>query len=131
MSNYLFLYGTLQPDHAPAEIIRASKKLRRVCEGSVRGTLYDLGDYPGAVLDNSAGGSIYGTVFELPNDEDLLTALDQYEDFHPENVQGSLFVRTLHPVMLASGEFLQCWMYVYNRDPVGARRIPSGRYSRI
>src|SRR6266480_2953212 len=106
MSSYLFLYGTLQPDHAPAEIAPMVKELRRVGEGTMRGLLYDFGAYPGLVLDESADGCIYGTVFELTDDEELLRALDGYEDFDPENAQASLFVRAVQPVTLANGRAL-------------------------
>ena len=126
--SYLFLYGSLLPGDAPAEIAPAIAKLRSLGAGTVRGLLYDLGEYPGAVLDDSAGGHIHGAIFELPEDEELLSALDTYEDFHPNDAEGSLFVRMLQPVVFANGELLQCWMYVYNRDPGAARLIPSGRW---
>ena len=131
MSGRIFLYGTLLPQHAPEEIAPAVAKLRRLGEGAVRGLLFDLGDYPGAVLDESAAGHIYGTIFELPDEEELLSLFDLYEGFDPENVEASLFVRTLCPAALASGEELQCWIYVYNREPLNAHRILSGRYPGI
>jgi gamma-glutamylcyclotransferase (GGCT)/AIG2-like uncharacterized protein YtfP len=93
--------------------------------------LYDFGDYPGAVLDATASSQTHGTVFELPDDDSVLSALDAYEDFHPDNVESSLFVRTLQPVTLVNGDLVQCWIYVYNREPGGARPIPSGRYAGI
>jgi len=142
MSSYLFVYGTLLPQHAPREIEPAVAKLRRLDEGTVRGLLYDLGGYPGAVLDESEAGRIHGTVFELPDEDEfhpgmptagapgipLLQRLDDYEGFDPQNVQASLFVRKLCPVTLATGETLQCWIYLYNREPRNAPRIPGGRY---
>ena len=126
--SYLFLYGTLLPGHAPAEIAPAVAKLRRLGAGTTRGLLYDLGEYPGAVLDDSAGGHIHGTIFELPRAKEVLSALDTYEDFDPNEPQSSLFVRILQPITLPNGELLECWMYVYNRDPGDARLIPSGRW---
>ena len=72
MSEYLFAYGTLQPGLAPTKIARVAAKLRPVGEGFVRGVLYDLGGYPGAVPDPNAKGRIIGTVMELPEDEDCL-----------------------------------------------------------
>ena len=131
MSNNLFLYGTLLPEHAPGELALRLASLRRLGEGTVRGALYDFGEYPGAVLDANAGGSVYGTIFELPEDGELLRILDNYEGFDPMNMQASLFVRVLQPVTLADGETVQCWMYLYNRKPGDARRIPSGRYAGI
>lgn len=128
MSDYLFTYGTLHPEHAPDEIALAVEKLRPVGKGFVHGVLYDLGDYPGAVLDPSSKRRISGTVFRLPEDADVLRQLDQYEGFNPDAPGKSLFIRTRHPVVLASGRTLECWIYVYNGKPEDARILPSGRY---
>ena len=77
MRQYLFAYGTLQPGLAPTKIARVAAKLRPVGEGFVRGVLYDLGGYPGAVADPSAMGKIAGTVMELPEEEGVLERLDR------------------------------------------------------
>ena len=63
MSDTLFAYGTLRPGHAPDEIAPAVEKLRRVGEGFVTGVLYDLGNYPGAVLDPSSTQKILAPCF--------------------------------------------------------------------
>jgi len=126
MSEYLFAYGTLQHGHAPGEIAATVAKLCPVGEGFVAGTLYDLGEYPGAILDPSPTRNIYGTVFELPEDAELLRQLDAYEGFNPNNPDQSLFVRTMQTVMLMAGGELPCWVYEYNRSPVGARIVESG-----
>jgi gamma-glutamylcyclotransferase (GGCT)/AIG2-like uncharacterized protein YtfP len=65
MSDFLFTYGTLQPGDAPDEIASTLARLRPVGKGFVHGVLYDLGDYPGAVLDPSSKRRISGTVFRL------------------------------------------------------------------
>ena len=51
MSDYLFVYGTLQPGFAPGEIAEAAVKLQAVGRGFVFGEFFELGGYPGAVLD--------------------------------------------------------------------------------
>src|SRR5207302_11515365 len=90
------------------------KLLRRVGRGSVRGRLYDLGDYPGAVLSRT-GPVIAGQVFELPEDPDVLRRLDEYEGFDPSHPEASLFVRMKWPVTLRNGKKMSCWVYAYNR----------------
>jgi gamma-glutamylcyclotransferase (GGCT)/AIG2-like uncharacterized protein YtfP len=115
MSNLLFAYGTLLPGRAPDEIAGAVDKLQPIEQGFVRGTLYDLGGYPGAILDPSSQQAIAGTVLQLPEDADLLRQLDDYEGFDPSAPAESLFLRVLHPVSVASGRTLPCWVYVYNR----------------
>jgi gamma-glutamylcyclotransferase (GGCT)/AIG2-like uncharacterized protein YtfP len=125
MTAYLFTYGTLHPDHAPAEIAPAAEMLRPVAEGFVRGQLYDLGDYPGAVLDPSSPQQISGTVFQLPADPAILRQLDEYEGFDPDAPEQSLFLRVQCPVALANGGAFTCWIYVYNGKPEPARIVAS------
>jgi gamma-glutamylcyclotransferase (GGCT)/AIG2-like uncharacterized protein YtfP len=120
MSECLFVYGTLLPGRAPAEVADAVRRLRRVGPGHVQGRLYDLGDYPGAILDRSSHSRIPGQVFELPDDETVLASLDEYEEFRPEDPRHSLFLRIKSPVTMADGHRLDCWMYVYNREPGSA-----------
>ena len=121
---HLFVYGTLRPGHAPPGIAAQVARLREVGRGSVRGRTYDLGEYPGAVLDASSGTTIAGTVLALPDDLRVLAALDAYEGFDPTSPAQSLFVRVRTPVTLADGQTLECWMYVrgVNADPQGSRQ---------
>lgn len=128
MSAYLFTYGTLQPGLAPADVAPLVEKLKPIGEGSVCGLLYDLGGHPGAIIDPSTDQKIKGLVLELPKDEDLLPALDAYEEFNPAAPERSPFLRILRPVELASGGTLDCWVYIYNRNPGSAPVIPDGRF---
>jgi gamma-glutamylcyclotransferase (GGCT)/AIG2-like uncharacterized protein YtfP len=130
MSEYLFAYGTLQPGLAPKSMAQATAKLRAVGPGFVRGVLYDLGHYPGAIADASATGKISGTVMELPDDSDVLRALDDYEGFDPQSPDTSEFVREQQEVGLASGGTLMCWFYRYNRKIDAARVFPSGEWQK-
>jgi gamma-glutamylcyclotransferase (GGCT)/AIG2-like uncharacterized protein YtfP len=122
--HYLFSYGTLLPRLAPAEIRPTVQRLRRVGKGFVRGQLFDLGEYPGAVLGRS-GSPIAGQIFELPNDPEVLHRLDEYEGFDPSRPGASLFVRKRRYVQLEDGSRVFCWVYAYNR-PVKAERAVSG-----
>jgi gamma-glutamylcyclotransferase (GGCT)/AIG2-like uncharacterized protein YtfP len=90
--------------------------------------LYDLGDYPGVVLDPDSPQEIFGTVSRLPQDEGFLRLLDEYEGFDPAAPDSSLFIRALHPVLLSTGHTLPCWIYVYNGTLDSARIVPEGRY---
>lgn len=112
MLGYLFIYGTLHPDRAPDEIAEAARRLQPFGPAALRGRVYNLGDYPGLVLD-PAGGLVQGEVFILP-DEPTLAQLDAYEDFRPDDREGSLFLRTSATVTMQDGSQLLCWVYVYN-----------------
>jgi len=100
-----------------------------IARGSARGTLYDLGGYPGAVLDPHAETIIHGVIYNLPGDPALLAQLDEYEEFDPDSPGESLFRRILHPVTMANNGALPCWIYVYNRTPADAPVIPGGKYT--
>jgi gamma-glutamylcyclotransferase (GGCT)/AIG2-like uncharacterized protein YtfP len=121
MTQHLFAYGTLQTGLAPAEIAPLVARLRILGEGFTFGRLYDLGAYPGAVLDPASAWCVYGTVFELPEDAKILHALDAYE--------GVDFVRMAQLVMLAERQALDCWVYDYRGRISEDRFIQSGRWT--
>jgi gamma-glutamylcyclotransferase (GGCT)/AIG2-like uncharacterized protein YtfP len=108
MSEYLFLYGTLLPGDATDESSRIVRRLKRVGSATIRGRLYDFGEYPGAVLDRTAKSSIKGELFELPNDDSALKALDDYEEFNRTDRKNSLFVRTRTVATLQGGRPAKC-----------------------
>ncbi len=122
---YVFFYGTLLPRLAPAEIRPAVRRLRRVGRGSVRGQLFDLGEYPGAILTRS-GPLIAGVVFELPDDPAALGQLDEYEGFDRAQPKSSLFVRKRRLAQLEDGRKVSVWVYAYNRPVKAARPVGGG-----
>jgi gamma-glutamylcyclotransferase (GGCT)/AIG2-like uncharacterized protein YtfP len=116
MSDRLFVYGTLHPDRAPSEIADVVKGLKPVGRGTIRGKLYDFGEYPGVVLDEKANERVDGEVFALPRDPDALARLDEYEEYRPHDPERSLFKRLKTTVTLLNGSRESCWVYVYNRN---------------
>ncbi|MGB7264938.1 MAG: gamma-glutamylcyclotransferase family protein [Terracidiphilus sp.] len=130
MSDYLFVYGTLLPGRVPRKIAPLAAKLRPVGEGFVRGVLYDLGRYPGAVPDPESKHRIAGTVMQLLDDTNLLSELDAYEGYNPNAPEKSEYIREKQSVMLATGETIECWFYRYNREPDASRIIASGAWER-
>jgi gamma-glutamylcyclotransferase (GGCT)/AIG2-like uncharacterized protein YtfP len=127
MSNLLFIYGTLDPQFAPDEISGVAAKLRPVSRGTMRGELYDFGEYPGAVR-RSRSGTVSGRIVALPDDPEVLRKLDEYEGYDPRDPSRSLFVRTRHYVMMPNGARRLCWVYLYNGDPQSGRHLPAGKY---
>ncbi|QHN04918.1 gamma-glutamylcyclotransferase [Granulicella sp. WH15] len=112
----LFVYGTLHPERAPEEIAAAVGKLRPVGQGTIRGKLYDLGEFPAVVVNGGRGQKVSGSVFALPDDPETLASLDDYEEFSPSDPTNSLFVRSKRMVTLADGRRRLCWVYVYNKE---------------
>ena len=113
MADQLFVYGTLHPDHAPAEIRDVVAQLRFAGVGTIQGRRFELAECP-AVLP-AKNSVVRGTVFTLPDDSRTLQKLDAYEEYDRDAPERSLFVRRKATVTLADGRRAKCWVYFYNR----------------
>ncbi len=113
MDALIFLYGTLRTGCAPREIAQAAVRLVSVGTATIRARAYDLGAYPGALLDDTA--TLRGEVFRVP-DGVTLAELDSYEDFRAHDLTGSLFLRVEAVAAMDDGTAVPCWVYVYNGD---------------
>ncbi len=94
LNPYLFVYGTLMNQEIePAASLM--KGCSFFCKGKFPGRLYDLGEYPGAVL--SAGGKnfVYGDVVLMETPDLTLKLLDDYEGFGEDQERPNLFVRKM------------------------------------
>jgi gamma-glutamylcyclotransferase (GGCT)/AIG2-like uncharacterized protein YtfP len=120
----LFVYGTLRKGF-PLHRHLAGKS---VCigTGTIRGLLYDLGSYPGAVASND--GEVHGELYELQGGSEQLKQLDQIEGFDPEHPEDSLFLRAVTEVQLPDGASTTTWVYLLPAKPASAQLIPGGDY---
>jgi len=125
-SNYLFVYGTLL-DESNEFAIYLKQNCSYFDKGKLKGRLYDLGEYPGAMADENYPGYIYGSIFELKNTAEALKYLDDYEGIGEDQKQPNLFTREMLKVETDSGR-IDCWVYLYNLPADGFRRIESGDY---
>ena len=71
----VFVYGTLRRGGPGAMPIRFPSS-KFIADAKVRGSLYDLGPYPGLLL-NESNALVIGEVYEV--DEELLNKLDDFE----------------------------------------------------
>ncbi len=127
-SEYLFVYGTLLPELAPAGMQKIVRQLEFINAGCVGGRLYDLGEYPGAVIDTASESVIIGKLFRLPEPMEVLARLDEYEGFDQASPDDSLFRRVSGEVTLAGARKIAGWIYVLNRCRTDAVLIPDGNY---
>jgi gamma-glutamylcyclotransferase (GGCT)/AIG2-like uncharacterized protein YtfP len=128
---YLFVYGTLLSELASPEMAGLIRQLGKVGPATTKGRLYDLGKYPGAIVDPSSRTLIYGEVYQLPPDKDSLAQLDLYEEYDPVAPQDSLFVRTKCLAKTFDGRTFECWIYSYNGSIKAAPLISSGNYAEL
>ena len=126
-NNYLFVYGTLLDEQNEFAIY-----LKQNCnfygKGRFKGKLYDLGEYPGAVLDEKGDNYVCGSILEVKNISEVLIRLDEYEGFGEEQDQPNLFIRKMTFVETKSRQ-IECWVYLYNLPVDGFKMIESGDYT--
>jgi gamma-glutamylcyclotransferase (GGCT)/AIG2-like uncharacterized protein YtfP len=125
-SNYLFVYGTLL-DESNEFAIYLKQNCKFYDKGKLKGILYDLGEYPGAIADENYPDYVYGSIFKLNNTSEALKYLDDYEGFGEDQELPNLFIRAMVSVETGSGQ-MDCWVYLYNLPVAGFRLIESGDY---
>ena len=127
-TQYLFCYGTLLRETAPQSMAALCRRLPRLAAASVAGHLYDLGTYPGLVLNRDGdddNGSVRGEIVAVQSSSDWLR-LDSYEGVDRAHPERSLYKRIRTIATTAAGEKVECWVYVYNRELKHAAKIDSG-----
>ncbi len=124
----LFVYGTLRRgfrSHSMLQRLHA----RFLTTGHVRGRLYDLGEYPGAVESASDAERVHGELYLLPKAAQSFSVVDRFEGFDPVHSRSNLFERMRTTVVLAGGGQTQAWIYWMGNVHRARRRVPSGNYA--
>jgi gamma-glutamylcyclotransferase (GGCT)/AIG2-like uncharacterized protein YtfP len=119
-SPFLFVYGTLRKGCANrfAQLLQA--QARWMGPARIRGKLYRIAEYPGAVLACSTYDWIQGELYKLADPDSLLPLLDEYE--------GAAYKRKLTHVFPGSGSQTEAWVYEYMLDITAKEQIPSGDF---
>jgi gamma-glutamylcyclotransferase (GGCT)/AIG2-like uncharacterized protein YtfP len=99
----VFVYGTLRRGSEGA-MSKRFPPAKFIAEGNVRGSLFDLGAYPG-LLTIESGSLVKGEVYQVDNE--TLSELDEFE-------ASSNYRRKQVDVLLAPGK-TTCW--IYEPDP--------------
>jgi gamma-glutamylcyclotransferase (GGCT)/AIG2-like uncharacterized protein YtfP len=122
---HLFIYGSFLREAAPPAIRALCKRLSHVASATVKGALYDVDGYPALTLDDSDDLPVHGEVVSVGSASAWLR-LDTYEGVDRLRTQRSPFRRVRTTAKTDTGERVECWVYVYNRDLSAARRIECG-----
>ncbi len=108
----IFVYGTLMHGELRHPTLMDSS----IGEGqpaSARGTILDLGDYPGMIAGDE--GVIHGEVYQIDQVYPTLQTLDTIEGFYGYDSNHSLFTRTIVQIDTEYGPEW-AWTYVYNKE---------------
>jgi len=107
----VFVYGTLRRGSARAMSIRFPGS-RFVADAKVSGSLYDLGAYPGLLLEES-NSMVIGEVYEVDNE--TLSKLDDFES-------SSHYWRKQVKISLGTHS-KKCWIYAPNPEAFSRRTL--------
>ena len=113
---HVFVYGTLRAGEVNDISVAAARNgialPTRIGAASVRGRLFDFGDYPGMVVDTAAG-PVVGDVYAI--DDVLVAVLDEIEEVYP-GVEGLFLARETH--VDVDGTRVPCRFYPVARESV-------------
>jgi len=126
--NYLFVYGTLRKDLSNQMYHILARYADFVGEGTFRGKLYDIGEYPGVVPSNDPSDVVRGEVYALRDPDRVLKVLDQYEGCGPDDPSSTEFRREKVVISMENGEKVNAWIYIYNCPTNGLNVILLGDY---
>jgi gamma-glutamylcyclotransferase (GGCT)/AIG2-like uncharacterized protein YtfP len=124
----VFVYGTLRPGQNNYLQLLVGKTLREV-SATFQGRLYYVtnGDYP---YLEPGEGTVTGAVLTLaaPHYETTLMELDQLEEYNPQDLSGSVYLRRKAWVNLAEGKQTKAWTYFWNCLEIRGVWIASGDF---
>ncbi|MGD2131784.1 MAG: gamma-glutamylcyclotransferase [Maricaulaceae bacterium] len=114
------LYGTLRLSEPGFVQLRLADALAPAGRCILKGALYDLGAYPGFVLEPA--GPVTADLFEVAEPA-VMERLDAHEDFLPGQPKRSMYLR--QRLRLTEPD-VEAWTYVYNRSVADFPQIAAG-----
>lgn len=124
---HIFFYGTLMRGFPLRERSGVESLIRFVGPGEIRGALFDLGPYPGAI---EADGTVRGEVYDMLAPGPILARVDAIEHYTPGAPAASEYRRRAVRARLDDGQARDVWVYFYNRPLGAARVVADGDYRR-
>jgi gamma-glutamylcyclotransferase (GGCT)/AIG2-like uncharacterized protein YtfP len=125
---FVFVYGTLRKEISSS----MSKVLSSHCDfysqGHMHGKMYELGGYPGVIESDNPEDIVYGDIYSIKNPATLFSILDEYEECSDSFRHPHEYIRKRMLISLAEKRSISAWVYIYNHDVTGLRRIKSGDY---
>ena len=122
----LFVYGTLRPNARNEYAAYLRQRSTFVGTAQLRGRLYRIDWFPGAIHDPAAPTVVRGDILQLHQPAELLAYLDDYEDVTADDT--GIFLRRMVPVQTTDGSRL-VWTYLLNQPTDNLPLIDSGDFA--
>ncbi len=126
-SRLLFVYGSLRSGFQHAAYQYMAKYFQLLGHATVKGKLYDMGDYPVA-LPTTEEKFLQGELYTLNEADDfsyVIGQLDDYEGLYAEEGETPLYKRELATVF-CNGQSSTAWIYWFNGSVNNLQEIESG-----
>ncbi len=127
----VFVYGTLRPGEKNYPRYLGGRTSRER-PGTIRGELYFVrdGGYPYVAEGDSI---VRGDVMEIDPAlyHQTLRALDELEEYDPENEAESVYLRRRTAVRLDDGADVIAWTYYWNCPQIVGERVESGDFKKL
>lgn len=117
MIDSMFVYGTLRKQECREKIMNEISHYWK--NTSIKAKMYDIGAFPGIVLDE---GIVYGEIHKIKKEPNSFHMLDLVEGF-TEYGKSSLY----HRILINSSQGV-CWTYVWNGTTENYKVIESGNW---
>lgn len=114
MNNKVFVYGTLRAGESNFRLIK--EHVLSVTPAYIYGKMYDVGDYPAAVIDPHSSNMIYGEIIELDNPAIAFKKMDMLEEYYHPLDPSNDYERVETDVYLPDGSQIRCHTYVYTKE---------------
>jgi gamma-glutamylcyclotransferase (GGCT)/AIG2-like uncharacterized protein YtfP len=126
-SYFVFVYGSLRKGFQSSAYEYISRYFNFFDEATVKGKLFDLGEYPAAipVLEDAF---IKGELYIVKNENEFswaIAQLDDYEGVLVEPHEQPLYRREIADAFI-NDAIVPAWIYWYNGDVSGKPVISSG-----
>ena len=128
LNNYLFVYGTLRKEFGLGLSEKIKQDMILVGDASIRGELYDIGEYPAALPSKDEKSKIIGEIYELIHPRKVFKLLDEYEGYDKDDLNNSEYYRKKESVTLNNGKEVGAWVYWYNFPIKGKKKIKTKDY---
>ncbi len=125
---YLFVYGTLRKGFALLVPKMIASDIEWVGYSSIKGKLYNIGKYPGAVPDDAGDSFVIGEIIKIKTPDKVFKFLDNYEDYNAEDLHASEYCRRKEWFRLEDGATVEAWIYWYNFAVNHKERIDENDY---
>ncbi len=124
----IFVYGTLRKNREGEFHHLLDGAVKYVGEAFFKGKLYLVKDYPGVIHSDGSRDWVRGEVYEITKPDNVIPKLDLHEEYYPNSLNESEYIRSKEIVFSADGNKENAWMYIYNRDVSALKPITSGDF---